>query len=192
MENACARNFTSLENLEDPTGLGTIVTLPPNFNFSVFEHNQWIFPNLRFGCNDSLSRITVRVNVGVGQARPQLFIWEDMIQTSVPLIMYERVSSNSPTSSIVESGSLDTLIYTFQPPLEVTEKQFVGFAFDHNGPNLLSHTIAFMDVGEGNASFSIHTSIKSSGFTFFPDFSSSFVIQTTRYIPVIAAEFGKL
>ena len=64
------------------------------------------------------------MNVGVGQARPQLFIWEDMIQTSVPPIMYERVSSNSPTSSIVESGhgSLDTLIYTFQPPHEVMEK----------------------------------------------------------------------
>ena len=135
------------------------------------------------GCNRNLSRIQVRANTTEGRPSPQLSVWEDGAVDN----LYCKINSTSPTTSIGPDGQV---IYTFEPPLAVTERQFVGFKFDNNGIDLTGHTIAFVDVGEGNAPVSVYASSgQSEGFIQLN--GSPFVIQSTRYIPLISAEFGE-
>ena len=180
----CTNNFTS--SLSDLRRLGNIVFLPPNerniFNFFAFE--QWIFPNLLFGCNRNLLRIQVRANTTEGRPSPQLTIWEEGAVENT----YLNINSTSPTTSI---GPNSQVVYTFEPPLAVTERQFIGFKFDNNGADLTGQTIAFMDVGEGNAPVSVHASVgQSEGFIQFQD-RNPLVNQSTRYVPLVSAEFGE-
>ena len=183
----CTNNFTS--SLSDLRRLGSIVFLPPNkrvfFNFFAFE--RWIFPNLRFGCDRNLSRIRVRANTTEGRPSPQLSIWE--FEDAIGDNVYRNTNSTSPTTSI---GPNSQVIYTFEPPLAVTERQFVGFKFDNNGTDLTGHMIAFVDVGEGNAPLSVYASVGLLGEDFiqFQD-GNPFVTQSTRYIPLILAEFSE-
>ena len=181
----CTNNFTS--SLSDLRRLGNIVFLPPNkrvfFNFFAFE--RWIFPNLRFGCDRNLSRIRVRANTTEGRPSPQLSIWEDGAVDN----LYRDINSTIPTTSIGPNGQV---IYTFEPPLAVTERQFVGFKFDNNVTDLTGHTIAFVDVGEGNAPVSIHASAEQSEAIIQLQDGNPFIIQSTRYILLISAEFGEL
>ena len=180
----CPNNFTS--NLSDLRRPGNIVFLPPNervfSNFFAFE--RWIFPNLPFGCDRNLSRIRVRANTTEGRPSPQLSIWEDGAVENT----YRDINSTSPTTSIGLNGEV---IYTFEPPLAVTERQFIGFKFDNNGTDLTGHTIAFVDVGEGNAPVSVYASVGlGEDFIQFQE-GIFFVNQSTRYIPLISAEFGE-
>ena len=184
----CTNNFTS--SLDDLRRLSNIVFLPPNernvLNFFAFE--QWIFPNLQFGCDRNLSRIRVRVNTCTTEGRPspQLSIWE--FEDAIGDNVYRNINSTSPTTSI---GPNSQVIYTFEPPLAITERQFVGFKFDNNGTDLTGHTIAFVDVGEGNAPVSVHASAgQGEDFIQFQD-GNPFVTQSTRYITLISAEFGE-
>ena len=137
----CTNNFTS--SLDDLRRLGNIVFLPPNkrvfffFLFFFFVFEQWIFPYLRFGCDRNLSRIQVRANTTEGRLSPQLTVWEDGSGENTFL----NINSTSPTASIGPNGEV---IYTFEPLLAVTERQFIGFKFDNNGTDLTGHTIAFV------------------------------------------------
>ena len=127
----------------------------------------------------------MRANTTGGQLSPQLSIWEDHDNVDNA---YRNIDSTSPASSIGPNGEV---IYTFEPPLTVTERQFVGFKFDYNGTHITGHTIAFVDVGEGNAPVSVHASVGQAE-DFIPlDQDFPVISENNQYIPLISADFGE-
>ena len=188
----CTNNFTSFSGLQDPTSLDNIVTLPQNERNPFFTFNQWIFPNLRFGCDRNLSVVAVRVSTTQGKSPPGLFIWEDGSSAIIGVVSYARVNISMPRGHIIETGNGHIIRYEFEHPLEVTQRQFIGFKFDFNTTNQLSHPIAFVDVREGNAPVSVYASAgQSETFIQLGQPGNLFVDQSTRYIPLISDEFGK-
>ena len=98
----CSNNFTGLQ---DPTSQDNIVTLPQNKRNPFFTFNQWIFPNLRFGCSRNLSVVTVRVGTSQGQSPPGLFIWEDISDYVINVVSYMRINLTIPNGRTVNSLS---------------------------------------------------------------------------------------
>ena len=138
-----------------------------------------------------MSVVTVRVDTTLGQSPPGLFIWQRVLSGDFSLVSYERINLTVPSGRIVETGDGQISRYEFEPPLEVTQRQFIGFKFDFNTSDQLSHPIEFVDVGEGNAPVSVYASAGQSK-TFIPlQPGSIFVNRATRYIPLISAEFGE-
>ncbi len=153
-----------------------------------FLFRQWIFPNMRFGCNGNLSMIIVRTNSSEGDSAPRLTLWEDI--TSVESA-YRRIDDDvdPPIDQVIPGQNLDRIVYTFDPPVEVMENQFVGFLFNFTS-KLHSHRIVFEDAGEGRAPVSIHTST-TMGINFIrvDNFFTEEIIS--QFIPLITAVFGE-
>ena len=138
--------------------------------------------------------ITVTVNTTQGQSPPDLFIWEEESAANIGVLSYVRANLTVPNGRFVETGirQLQVISYKFEPPLEVTEKQFIGFKFGFNASDQLSHPIAFVDVGEGNAPVSVYASCgQIETFIQLGQPGNPFVDQSTRYIPLISHEFGE-
>ena len=138
-----------------------------------------------------MSVVTVRVDTTLGQLPPGLFIWQRVLSGDFSLVSYERINLTVPSGRIVETGNGQTSRYEFEPPLEVTQRQFIGFKFDFNTNDQLSHPIEFVDVGEGNAPVSVYASAGQSETFIQLQAGNPFVDQSTRYILLISAEFGE-
>ena len=197
----CSNNFTSFSSLWDPS-VDSIVFGPQHERPGNVPAFQFIFPNLRFGCIGNLSVITVRVNTTIGQSPPDLFIWEDGIVDPyiTGVVSYVRVNLTMPNGHIVGKDDRQVIRYEFgefKPPLEVTERQFIGFKFNWSSNIIypqneqISHPIALVDVGEGNAPVSVYDWSGQSETVI--QFQHGYTDKGTlsKYIPLISNEFGK-
>ena len=138
-----------------------------------------------------MSVVTVRVDTSQGQSPPGLFIWEDISDYVINVVSYMRINLTMPNGRIVRTENCKLIRYEFEPPLNVAERQFIGLKFDFNANDQLSHPIAFVDVGEGNAPVSVHASAGQSETFIQLQAGNPFIVQSTRYLLLISAEFGE-
>ncbi len=189
--NECVNNFTSLQDIaQDPSSLLNITLLPrgdERDDLNAFPFRLWVFPNMRFGCSGNLSRIIVRTNARLRENRtaPEVATWKE---TAIDL--YRIVDVPYPDG--VVSSSLDMIEYLFNPPLLVMDSQLVGFVFSDTNDQL-SLPIAFQDVGANNAPASVHVSALNlqNDFVQVMQPFDPFTRENFRFVPLIAAQFGK-
>ncbi len=184
--NECVDNITSAQ---DPSSLMNITLLPrgdETNDFGQFLFRQWIFPNMRFGCNGNLSMIIVRTNSSEGDSAPRLTLWEEAVSGPDSYRRINESEVDPPTDQVIPGQNLDRIVYTFDPPVEVVKNQFVGFLFNFTS-KLHSHRIVFEDAGEGRAPVSIHTLTTID----FIQVDNFFIEEISQFIPLITAVFGK-
>ncbi len=184
-------NFTSLQDIaQDPSSLMNITLLPRGDeidDLDAFPFRLWVFPNMRFGCSGNLSRILVRTNARLRENRtaPEVATWKE---TAIGI--YGIVDVPYPDG--VVSSSLDMIEYLFNPPLLVMDSQLVGFVFSDMNDQL-SLPIAFQDVGANNAPASVHVSALNTANELVQVMQpvDPFTRENFRFVPLIAAQFGK-
>ncbi len=187
----CVNNFTSLQDIaQDPSSSLNITLLPrgdERDDLDAFPFRLWVFPNMRFGCSGNLSRILVRTNARLrgNRTAPEVATWKE---TAIGI--YRIVDVPYPDG--VVSSSLDMIEYLFNPPLLVMDSQLVGFVFSDTNDQL-SLPIAFQDVGANNAPASVHVSALNTANDFVQVMQpvDPFTRENFRFVPLIAAQFGK-
>ena len=192
----CARNLTRFEEIETPLDFNNIIALPlddwvENPLGGFFQYRQWLFPSLKFSCDQNISRFilrTERTNYTMNSP-PQLSIWRPNGATP-DLEDYNRIHLINTTDSdkVLVQEQANILFYTLDPPHLVMADDFIGIELIHNGRE--SHKIHFLDKGEGNASISYHR--KFGNEVYAPNsVPPSFGSNTSSYVPLVGAQFGE-
>ena len=164
----------------------------PRSDLSEGNFVQWIFPNIRFTCNGSITSWKLRVDTttmesdAVQRPIPQLSTWRARRLFEGDTAFMRNSTTNESLSSVMREGSVYE--YVLSSPIPVQSGDIVGIKMPSNATERRrSVRPLFVELSEGNSSTRSCSAFLDSDELFI----SSTCAQFT-FIPLVTAVIGQL